>query len=379
MRTSFLTPFLAVIPLTTAGSSKHSKTSTSKKVLLSNIDTLTLHAGRLTSHRRIPAIPQLKCINDPVCNLHQVETIRCRNQGSSYSESDVQWTCTAELPPEFKLGSTEVLCEGYESPEDNYILKGSCGVEYRLLFTEAGEKKYREWLRDRKLKEPESGQANDSAGAIIFMVLFIGTLLWILYTAFRTARTPVEDRRRQRPRVDWNGGGGGGEGGDDDPPDNNNDPPPPYTGDYYPSSQPKSTPAKGATQTGTNMTPSGGSSSSSAQNTQPDPWRRGFYTGIAAGTTAAAAAGYAASRLRAQDRDPDSESETDFEEQSRDAQEAEDAEIARRNGVRSSGPMSWQRRPGRGSGNGEGDSSSSSYSHSSDRYESTGFGGTSRR
>ncbi|EQL34626.1 hypothetical protein BDFG_03577 [Blastomyces dermatitidis ATCC 26199] len=68
--------------------------------------------------------------------------MRCINQGHDYDENDVQWTCTAQLPPEFKLGSTDVICEGYRDKEDPWVLKGSCGVEYRLLLTERGEQKY---------------------------------------------------------------------------------------------------------------------------------------------------------------------------------------------------------------------------------------------
>jgi len=74
--------------------------------------------------------------------LYDVDVMRCTNSGADYDEDNVQWTCKAALPPEFKLGATDVMCEGYDSPDDPYILKGSCGVEYRLVLTEAGEKKY---------------------------------------------------------------------------------------------------------------------------------------------------------------------------------------------------------------------------------------------
>ena len=68
--------------------------------------------------------------------------MRCKSAGGGYSEDDVQWTCSASLPEEFKLGSTEVMCEGFDSPDDPYVLKGSCGVEYRLMLTDRGEEKY---------------------------------------------------------------------------------------------------------------------------------------------------------------------------------------------------------------------------------------------
>lgn len=45
--------------------------------------------------------------------------------GSDYDDDgDASWQCTADLPKWFKLGSTDVLCEGYSNPDDPYILKG---------------------------------------------------------------------------------------------------------------------------------------------------------------------------------------------------------------------------------------------------------------
>src|SRR5271154_3994899 len=56
---------------------------------------------------------------------YRVEAMQCKNMGGSYGDAeDAQWSCTAEIPEEFKLGRTEVICEGYASPEDPYILKG---------------------------------------------------------------------------------------------------------------------------------------------------------------------------------------------------------------------------------------------------------------
>ncbi|KAH9216486.1 hypothetical protein DL95DRAFT_445265 [Leptodontidium sp. 2 PMI_412] len=110
-------------------------------ILLSSVKTLTLRSNALTSHRRVSAIPQLKCVG-PACKHHAVERMRCTNQGSSYNEEDIEWSCTADMPEDFKLGSTEVTCEGYASRDDPYILKGSCGVEYRLLLTEQGEERF---------------------------------------------------------------------------------------------------------------------------------------------------------------------------------------------------------------------------------------------
>ncbi|KAJ5669284.1 hypothetical protein N7462_010354 [Penicillium macrosclerotiorum] len=113
-------------------------------ILLSNVQTLTLRADRLTTSRRVSPIPQLSCTgpSKKICDLYKVETMRCKNDGYDYDAEDVQWTCTASLPPEFKLGATDVVCEGYRNANDKWVLKGSCGVEYRMLLTDQGEKRF---------------------------------------------------------------------------------------------------------------------------------------------------------------------------------------------------------------------------------------------
>ncbi|KAI9869702.1 MAG: hypothetical protein M1830_005203, partial [Pleopsidium flavum] len=115
---------------------------TSDSVLLSNVKTLTLRKDLETSHRRVAAVRQLKCIGGNAKGLYDIDVMRCKNQGSDYEDENIQWTCTASLPSEFKLGSTDVICEGYDSSSDPYVLKGSCGVEYRLALTAIGEEKY---------------------------------------------------------------------------------------------------------------------------------------------------------------------------------------------------------------------------------------------
>ena len=139
---------LSSLPTTTLAAARKTPADA---VLLSKIKTLTLHAGRQTTSRRGPPVPQLECVGGNARGLHSVDVMRCTNAGADYAPEDVQWTCQASLPSEFKLGSTEVVCEGYESPEDPYVLKGSCGVEYRLILTEAGERRFGERTRRPKI------------------------------------------------------------------------------------------------------------------------------------------------------------------------------------------------------------------------------------
>lgn len=46
-----------------------------------------------------------------ICSKYQIDVLRCENKGSGYDSEDIQWSCTASLPPELKLGSTDVVRE----------------------------------------------------------------------------------------------------------------------------------------------------------------------------------------------------------------------------------------------------------------------------
>lgn len=131
--TSLIGLLLALTPSILAKNKKNDA------VLLSSVKSLTLRDGQDTSHRRVSALPQLNCVGGNAKGLYDVDVMRCTNSGSEYDSEDIQWTCKANLPPEFKLGSTDVICEGYDNADDPFVLKGSCGVEYRLMLTDLGE------------------------------------------------------------------------------------------------------------------------------------------------------------------------------------------------------------------------------------------------
>ena len=256
--------------------------------------------------------------------------MRCTNQGSDYSAEDIQWSCTASLPEEFKLGGTEVICEGYDNADDERVLKGSCGVEYRLLLTEKGEERYgTTWWGGSKSSPSRAPSTNDSEGSTwgsaLFMLVFVGVAVWILYSIYLAyINAPPNPRQPRRPGGFWGGGWGGGPGGGGGGPGGNDpwDPPPPYPGKRYGYGQGYS---------------------------RHEQWRPGFWTGAATG----AAAGYMAGN-RGQRQEPP---------------------VAQRN-------SSWFGGGGNGGGNvgqSSWSGSRSSGSGSSARYESTGFGSTSRR
>ncbi|KAH4000347.1 hypothetical protein HBH70_029970 [Parastagonospora nodorum] len=299
------------------------------KVKLSNVQSLTLRKDLETSHRRVSSIPQLKCIGGSGRGHYEIDVMRCKNAGADYDENNIQWTCTASLPEEFKLGSTDVICEGYDYPEDPYILKGSCGVEYRLVLTEKGHEKFGKgnggwWGGD----DDDSGSDGPNTfgqqvAAALFWMAFIGVAGWIIYSAFIARAQGPGAAGGNRPG--WGGGGGGGGGGWGGGNDNDgyDDPPPPYY-----DSRPGTKPGYGTAQ-------------------PQQQWRPGFWSGAAGGAAATWAANRWANR-----------------------------------GNQTGGGSRWNNGGGSSWDNGgEGSSrpSSGSSSFSSTRHESTGFGSTSRR
>lgn len=306
---------------------------------LKQVESLTLRSSQQTSHRRVPAVPQLRCISRPaLCAKHEVDLMRCDNKGAGYDAEDIQWTCAAQLPPELKLGSTDVQCEGYSGPDDPYVLKGSCGVEYRLVLTRAGEERWPDLAGGRDHDHhPHGGGPGDTWFAYLFWVLFVGVVGWIAYSAWRESQ---QARRgggggggpRRAPRRNNGGGGGWGGGGDD----GWDDPPPPYPGSGGGGYARGKTGARGG---------GGGSGGSNWQSN------------VLSGAAGAAAGYFAGSRGR---NNGNNASGGGYE-----------------GGGRSYG-STWG-----GSGAGpsrSGSSGSSSGSAASNsRYESTGFGSTSRR
>lgn len=239
-------------------------------ILLSNVKALTLRTNSLTTSRRVAPIPQLTCTGPSrrICNLYKIDTMRCMNAGYDYDEEDVQWTCTAQLPPEFKLGSTDVVCEGYRSADDKWVLKGSCGVEYRLLLTDQGERQFGDLQYD--FIWPWKGSRNtwSNVMALLGDLLFFGfvaavlilIMLPMLADCFGIRRG---GRRGPRAGRGWGGWGGGGPDNDGYP----RGPPPPYGCD---------------------------DSNAFASRTSSQGWRPGFWTGALGGT----ALGYELGRNR---------------------------------------------------------------------------------
>lgn len=111
-----------------------------ESVLLWDIQVLTLYKGRYTTGRRSSPVPQLQCVGGSAgCQAFVPEVVQCQNKG--WDGVDVQWECKTDMDNAYRFGRVEVSCEGYNHPSDQYILTGSCGLEYTLELTEEGRRR----------------------------------------------------------------------------------------------------------------------------------------------------------------------------------------------------------------------------------------------
>ena len=86
----------------------------------------------MTNGRRSSPVPQLKCVGGTAgCHAFQPKVVQCINRGSD--GYDVQWECKTEMDSAYRFGQIQVSCEGYDYPDDPYVLRGSCGVHLLLL------------------------------------------------------------------------------------------------------------------------------------------------------------------------------------------------------------------------------------------------------
>uniref|UniRef100_A0A8C8FSI2 Store-operated calcium entry-associated regulatory factor n=1 Tax=Oncorhynchus tshawytscha TaxID=74940 RepID=A0A8C8FSI2_ONCTS len=104
-------------------------------VLLRDVQVLTLYKGTSSS-----AVPQLQCAGGSAsCGSFISEVVQCKNKG--WDRVNAQ--CKTDMDSAYKFGRIEVSCEGFSHPDDAYILKGSCGLEYSLELTEEGKRRHK--------------------------------------------------------------------------------------------------------------------------------------------------------------------------------------------------------------------------------------------
>ncbi|GAA5884133.1 hypothetical protein JCM6882_002153 [Rhodosporidiobolus microsporus] len=254
----------------------------SQRVPLKSLTALTLHSSRKTASRRTPPIPQLTC-KGKACRTYQPDVVQCVKVGED-GVGGVEWKCEADLPRGVRFGEVEVGCEGWDGPDDPFILRGSCGLTYNLVRSSSALEDSSSYgdAFTRRLPSSFSSALSDPGYLFnsAFNLFFLALSAYLLLSLLRKLLPSRQTLSRffggggggpggGNPRGGGGGGGWGGWGGwggrgnglsprPPGPPG----PPPPYT--------PKPDPPQPAEQ----------------------GWRPGFWTGAAAGWAANAFLGH---------------------------------------------------------------------------------------
>ncbi len=85
-----------------------------------------------------------------------------------------------------------VVCEGYESSEDPYILAGSCGLEYSLFSTGHRQRTSERQYTDDYHQRSRSYSSSSSNWSTLIMLGVLGYIAWqILKPRFPAAGNPL--------------------------------------------------------------------------------------------------------------------------------------------------------------------------------------------
>lgn len=157
------------------------------RVLLKDVSVLTLYKDQRTTGRRSSPVPQLTCVGGSAKGDFTPNVVQCYNRGSD--GSDIQWECKTDMDNAYRFGTVEVTCEGYGYPDDPYILKGSCGMEYTLELTEEGQQKSQQknsYQYTDKQYHGSKSSWNKNGESNIGTVFFLGAVALVIYIVYKT-------------------------------------------------------------------------------------------------------------------------------------------------------------------------------------------------
>ncbi|OQR78627.1 hypothetical protein BIW11_06282 [Tropilaelaps mercedesae] len=109
-------------------------TGDDRKISIRKIEVLTFKAGRLAVRMRTTPPQQLNCMTG--CFGKLPTSAQCKNDG--WDGVSVSWRCQANVQHGRKLVDTRVRCEAFPEGDKEYILAGSCALDYSLEATASG-------------------------------------------------------------------------------------------------------------------------------------------------------------------------------------------------------------------------------------------------
>lgn len=102
-----------------------------RKLRLREVSTLLFLHGKSTTTRYTASGPQMIQTAGPHVLMN---FISCKNVG--VDGADVTWSCRLSDELHVRLDEFDIQCEGYDRPYDEFILVGSCHIEYTLKWKE---------------------------------------------------------------------------------------------------------------------------------------------------------------------------------------------------------------------------------------------------
>lgn len=137
-------------------SSETDKPGPKDRVLLKDIQVLTFERNKRTSSRRTHSIHQLSCVGGTAgCKLFTPNLVECKNEGWNNELKKFSWNCHADMSDRVRFNHVEIICEGYDYPEDDYILVGSCGLEFTLDYTDPHDYHHHSYFKHMDEHEKE--------------------------------------------------------------------------------------------------------------------------------------------------------------------------------------------------------------------------------
>ena len=158
---------------------------------------LTLRAGAWTTGRRSSPVPQLQCVGGSGAGRGlEPSDVQCYNRGSD--GIGIQWQCKADLEATVNFGKIEVNCEGYDYPEDDFVLVGSCGLKYKLKLTMEGRTK----LPAKTATEQNSNSDIDGGEVVglVILILIVVLLFCVIIPGLKYGRNRNRNRDRNTNR-----------------------------------------------------------------------------------------------------------------------------------------------------------------------------------
>ncbi|XP_077061285.1 store-operated calcium entry-associated regulatory factor isoform X1 [Siphateles boraxobius] len=267
-------------------------------VLLRDVQVLTLYRGRYTTARRSSPVLQLQCAGGTAgCGSFVPEVVQCYNRGSD--GIDTQWECKADMDNLYRFGRVEVSCEGYSSPNDAYVLRGSCGLEYTLELTAEGKQQnthgssgfsgfasnffqgfsnQKQQHRGDPYRQADSqySSQNSPSGDGVGGLIAIAFLLLVAYVVYKMFLCSPSHGHQG-----YNGDGTQGYGGASDNSHGMGPPPPGFKPDYYSEDHSSSRPGYGFSDAHTR--PQSSWTGFTGGNAGNRPGGGGFWTGMGTG------------------------------------------------------------------------------------------------